>query len=56
MNADFQKALDTQEVKEGLAKIASIPIGGSPSKMTEYVVRYIDQFSKIARHAGMKAD
>lgn len=56
LNAEFQKALDTEEVKEGLAKIASTPIGGPPARMTEYVVRYIDQFGRIARQAGMKAD
>jgi tripartite-type tricarboxylate transporter receptor subunit TctC len=56
LNTEIQKALDSPEVIEGLNKLASEPIGGSPAKMAEWLDRYIDSFSKIARQAGMKAD
>ena len=42
--------------KEGLARIASEPIGGSPAKLAEWVKRDVAAFGKIAQQAGMKAD
>jgi tripartite-type tricarboxylate transporter receptor subunit TctC len=56
LNTEFQKSLDSPEVKEGLARIASEPIGGSPAKLAEWVKRDIEAFGKIAQQAGMKAD
>ncbi len=49
-------ALATQEVKDGLATLASEPLGGTPSELGVLIDKEIDHLGKIARAANVKAD
>ena len=56
INAEVNKALATAQVREGLAKIAAEPIGGSAADLGALIHLNIDRWGDVARKAGVKAD
>jgi len=55
-NAEAQKALATQDVKERLLSQGGVPGGGSPEVLAERVKADIAKWGKVVRTAGVKIE
>jgi tripartite-type tricarboxylate transporter receptor subunit TctC len=55
-NAEAQKALATQDVKERLLSQGGVPAGGSPEVLAERVKADIAKWGKVVRTAGVKIE
>src|SRR3954468_17787973 len=55
-NAEAQKALSTQDVKERLLSQGGVPAGGPPELLAERVKADIAKWGKVVRAAGVKIE
>src|SRR5712671_3204293 len=55
-NAEAQKALATQDVRERLLSQGGVPAGGSPEVLAERVKADIAKWGKVVRTAGVKIE
>jgi tripartite-type tricarboxylate transporter receptor subunit TctC len=56
LSHDFVAALNTEAVKERLAKLGALPIGGSPKDFDAKIHADYEKWGPIIRAAGMKAE
>jgi len=56
LNAAVNQALALPAVKEGLGKIASVPVGGTVESLNAWILSTIDRWGAVAIKAGLKAD
>jgi tripartite-type tricarboxylate transporter receptor subunit TctC len=54
VNGEVNRALNTAEVKERLAKLGTEPMAMSPSESDAFIAREYHQLGKIMRDAGLK--
>ena len=54
LNAELLKALQRPEVKDGLARLATDPGGGSPEQLAAFLAGETDKWSKVVKEAGIK--
>jgi tripartite-type tricarboxylate transporter receptor subunit TctC len=56
LSHDFVAALNTEEVKERLAKLGAMPIGSSPAQFDAKIHADYDKWGPIIKAAGIKAE
>jgi len=56
MNAEVQKILATQEVKDRLLTQGGVAVGGTPEQLAERIRADIAKWGKVARAAGVKIE
>lgn len=56
LNGEIRKMLAKPEVKEKLAQLAFIPIGGSREEFAAFIKQEIAKWSRVAKDSGAKAD
>ena len=56
LNDEFNKLLQTAEVRERLLTLGSEAIGGPPAKLTEYMRVEIPRWAKVIKESGAKPD
>jgi tripartite-type tricarboxylate transporter receptor subunit TctC len=56
LNAEVAKMLASQEVKDRLAALAFMPVGGSREQFGAFMKAEIAKWSKLAKETGAKAD
>ena len=54
--SDFVAALNTDAVKERLAKLGALPIGSSPQQFDAKIRADYEKWGPIIKAAGMKAE
>jgi tripartite-type tricarboxylate transporter receptor subunit TctC len=55
-NAEAQKVLATQDVKERLLSQGGVPAGGPPELLAERIKADIAKWGKVVRAAGVKIE
>jgi tripartite-type tricarboxylate transporter receptor subunit TctC len=56
LNGEFNKLLETAEVRERLVALGSEAVGGPPTKLTEYMRVEIPRWAKLIKESGAKPD
>jgi tripartite-type tricarboxylate transporter receptor subunit TctC len=56
LSHDFVATLNTEAVKERLAKLGALPIGSSPKDFDAKIHADYEKWGPIIRAAGMKAE
>ena len=56
VNAELQRALAKQPVRESLAKLGFEPAGGSPDQFAAFIARETAKWSRAIRQSGAKVD
>ena len=56
LSHDFVAALNTDAVKERLAKLGALPIGSSPQEFDAKIRADYEKWGPIIKAAGMKAE
>jgi tripartite-type tricarboxylate transporter receptor subunit TctC len=54
LNDSINKALSKPRVREGIAKIAAEPVGGTPSEFGEFLNSQIAHWNKVVKESGIK--
>ena len=56
LNAEINKLLQTQAMREQLARMGADPVGGTPEEFAIAMARDTERWSRIIRTAGIKVD
>ena len=56
LHADFVKVLQTPEIRTTLARQGGEPVGSTPDQFQRMIVKEIEQWAKVVKAAGIKAD
>ncbi len=56
LNAGFEKALESTEVRDRLAALGVQPQGGSPERFARFLVEEVERWSKVLKAANVKAE
>jgi tripartite-type tricarboxylate transporter receptor subunit TctC len=56
LNGEFNKLLQSAEMRERLLGLGSEVIGGEPKQLTEYMRVEIPRWAKVIKDSGAKAD
>jgi tripartite-type tricarboxylate transporter receptor subunit TctC len=56
LNAEMNKILATQDMKDRLAALGFEPVGGSPAEFGRYVSAEVQKWAKVVRETGAKSE
>ncbi|MBY0265247.1 MAG: tripartite tricarboxylate transporter substrate binding protein [Burkholderiales bacterium] len=56
LNAGFEKALDSADIRERLAAIGVQPQGGPPERFARFLVEEVERWSKVVKAANVKSE
>jgi tripartite-type tricarboxylate transporter receptor subunit TctC len=56
LNAEMNKLLATQDMKDRLAALGFEPVGGSPAEFGRYVSAEVQKWAKVVRETGAKSE
>jgi len=56
LNAAFDRALADPVVRQRLAQVAVMPVGGPPERMREHIRAEVTRWSEVVRHNNIRAD
>ena len=56
LNAESVRAMHDPDVRERLAALGGVPVGGSPEETTAFLRREYEQWGRVIREGGIKAD
>ena len=56
LNSGFQKALESQDIKERFAALGLEPQGGSPERFAKFLVEEVDRWSKVVKAANVRSE
>ena len=56
LNADIEKLLATQDVRDRLVALGFEPVGGSPAQFAAYVKQESAKWARVVKETGAKAD
>jgi len=56
VNAEFNRLLQTPEMRQRLAGLGADVIGGEPKALTEYIRVEIPRWAKVIKESGAKAE
>src|SRR2546427_10912956 len=56
LNSEVQEILDSNEVRDALAKQGLSPVGGSPERLAELLRTELARWPRVVAKAGIKAD
>lgn len=56
LNAAANKALDSAAIRESFAQFATVPIGGTPEQLAEYIKQDLARWTKVISEANVKPE
>jgi tripartite-type tricarboxylate transporter receptor subunit TctC len=56
LNAEFNHSLQLPEVRERLAQVGMMPVGGSPEQFTAHIRRETERWANVIKTRGIKVE
>jgi tripartite-type tricarboxylate transporter receptor subunit TctC len=56
LNAAAARALETTAVAESFANFATVPLGGTPEQLADYIQRDLNKWKKVIKQSNIKIE